>query len=379
MRSITRRHASGMIASLLPAITSSHAAPLQPAAPNSDNTWTLPNREKVNAGTVTIITAPAGGATSIFGSDMARVLDDDEKQLRILPILGKGPVRNVVDILYLKAIDMGAVTAEVPEFYRLQYGIADIASRLRYIAKLYNNEVHVVARSDVKSIFDLEGKRVVAQTDVGYYSAKVIFTRLGINAEFDNRTDDAAAIQKIADGAVDAYIGSTGKVFGLLRNVKNEDRSLHLTAIPYDKRLQDMYLPTRLTSDDYPNLLPAGEGVDTVATSVLLASFNWPEKTERYNRVARFVDAFFSRIDEFHKPPRHPKWKESSISIVVPGWTRFKAAQDWLDANAAKPTAQTPKEPAADFIRFLERSGRRNLTSDEKEKLYQQFLEWSKK
>ena len=49
--------------------------------------------------------------------------------------------------------------------------------------------------------------------------------------------------------------------------------------------------------------------VDTVATSVLLTSFNWPEKTERYNRVARFVDAFFSHIDEFHKPPRHPKWK----------------------------------------------------------------------
>ena len=389
MRLITRRRASGMIASLLPTIASAQVAPLRPPAPNADDTWTIPNREKVNAGTVTIITAPAGGATSIFGSDMARVLDDDQKQLRILPILGKGPVRNVVDILYLKAIDMGAVTAEVPEFYRLQYGIPDIASRLRYIAKLYNNEVHVVARSNVKSIFDLEGKRVVAQTDVGYYSAKVIFTRLGINAIFDNRTDDAAAIQKIADGNVDAYIGSTGKVFGLLRNVKNEDRSLHLAAIPYDKRLQDMYLPTKLTSDDYPNLLPAGESVDTVATSVLLASFNWPEKTERYNRVARFVDAFFSHIDEFHKPPRHPKWKESSISIVVPGWPRFKGAQDWLDANSAKAnsakpnsakaSAQTPTEPAADFIRFLERSGRRNLTPDEKEKLYQQFLEWSKK
>jgi len=99
MRLITRRRAAGMIASLLPAITSSHAAPLQPAAPASDSTWTIPNREKVNAGTVTVITAPAGGATSIFGSDMARVLDDDAKQLRILPVLGKGPVRNVVDIL----------------------------------------------------------------------------------------------------------------------------------------------------------------------------------------------------------------------------------------------------------------------------------------
>ncbi len=139
MRLITRRHMSGMIASLLPAITSSHAAPLQPSTPNADDKWTIPNKEKVNAGTVTIITAPAGGATSIFGSDMARVLDDDQNQLRVLPVLGKGPVRNVVDILYLKAIDMGAVTAEVPEFYRLQYGIPDIASRLRYIAKLYNN------------------------------------------------------------------------------------------------------------------------------------------------------------------------------------------------------------------------------------------------
>jgi TRAP transporter TAXI family solute receptor len=380
MTLITRRHAAGMIASLLPAAAAAQSAPLRPVAATGDNVWTIPDRDKVNAGTVTIITAPAGGATSIFGSDMARVLDDDQNQLRILPILGKGPVRNVVDILYLKAVDMGAVAAEVPEFYRLQYGIPDIASRLRYIAKLYNNEVHVVARSNVKSIFDLEGKRVVAQTDVGYYSAKVIFTRLGINAIFDNRTDDAAAIQKIADGNVDAYIGSTGKVFGLLRNVKNEDRSLHLVEIPYDKRLQDMYLPTKLTSEDYPNLLASGESVDTVATSVLLASFNWPEKTERYNRVAKFVDAFFSHIDEFYKPPRHPKWKESSLSIVVPGWQRFKAAQDWLDANRARAGAQAQQTRApADFVRFLERSGKPNLAPDEKEKLYQQFLEWSKK
>jgi TRAP transporter TAXI family solute receptor len=380
MTLITRRHAAGMIASLLPAAAAAQNAPLRPIAATGDSVWTIPDRDKVNAGTVTIITAPAGGATSIFGSDMARVLDDDQKQLRILPILGKGPVRNVVDILYLKAVDMGAVAAEVPEFYRLQYGIPDIASRLRYIAKLYNNEVHVVARQNVKSIFDLEGKRISAQTDVGYYSAKVIFSRLGLNATFDYRIDDAAAIQKIVDGSADAYITSTGKVFSLLRNVKNEDRALHLVTIPYDKRLQDIYLPTQLTGDDYPNLLAPGESVDTVATSVLLASFNWPEKTERYNRVAKFVDAFFSHIDEFFKPPRHPKWKESSLSIVVPGWQRFKAAQDWLDANRARAATQAqPTLAPADFVRFLERSGKPNLTPDEKEKLYQQFLEWSKK
>ena len=366
-----------MIASLLPAITASHAAPLRPPAPNADDMWTIPNKEKVNAGTVTIITAPAGGATSIFGSDMARVLDDDQKQLRILPVLGKGPVRNVVDILYLKAIDMGAVTAEVPEFYRLQYGIPDIASRLRYIAKLYNNEVHVVARSNVKSIFDLEGKRVVAQTDVGYYSAKVIFTRLGINAIFDNRTDDAAAIQKIVDGSADAYITSTGKVFPLGRAIKNENRALHLVPVPYDRRLQDLYLPTTLSGEEYPNLLAPDQTIETIATSVLLASFNWPENTERYNRVARFVDAFFSRIEEFHKPPRHPKWKEASISLTVPGWQRFKAADDWLARNRQTPS---PEAERGQFEQFLADTG--SVVADEpakREALFRQFLEWQKR
>src|SRR5262245_61668958 len=167
------------------------------ALPGPDDVWTIPNRDRINEGTVTVITAPAGGATAIFGSDLARVLDDDTT-MRVLPVLGKGPVRNVVDILYLKSIDMGAVAADVPEFYKLQYKIPDIQSRQRYIAKLSSNHLHIVAPKSIKSIFDLNGKRIVAQADVGYYTAKVVFQRLGIKAaSFDFRTDDARAIQKI--------------------------------------------------------------------------------------------------------------------------------------------------------------------------------------
>jgi TRAP-type uncharacterized transport system substrate-binding protein len=104
--------------------------------PSPDDTWTLPNRDAMNADTITVITAAAGGATATFGSDMARVLDDAE--LRVLPVLGKGPVRNIVDMLSLKAIDLGIVAEDVLEFYKLQYKIPNIASRLRQIAKLYN-------------------------------------------------------------------------------------------------------------------------------------------------------------------------------------------------------------------------------------------------
>ncbi|MBO0758872.1 MAG: hypothetical protein J2P54_23745 [Bradyrhizobiaceae bacterium] len=340
--------------------------------PGADETWAMPNRDVMNANTVTIITAPAGGASAIFGSDIMRVLDDGD--LRVIPVLGKGPVRNAVDILYLKAIDMGLITGDVPEFYKLQYKVPDIASQLRYIAKLYNNEIHIIAPTSVKSIFDLEGKRITAQTDVGYYAAKVIFSRLGLKADFDYWTDDARAIQKLIDGETDAYIGSTGKVFPLARAIKNEDRRLHLVPVPYDPRLQDFYLPTSLSGQEYPNLLAPGEQIETIATSVLLASFNWPENGERYRRVAKFVDAFFSKFEEFHKPPRHPKWAEASISIKIPGWERFKAADEWIAQHS-----NTSLSERDSFERFLQTHNIRDVESSEKKAaLFRQFLEWRK-
>lgn len=377
VNSLSRVAAVCVLLSVIPGSATSQTAP----HPADQDTWTIPNRERINDGTVTVITAPAGGAMSVFGADMARVLDDEQNALRVLPVLGKGPVRNVIDILYLKTIDMGLVAADIPEFYRLQYKMPDIASQLRYIAKLYNNEVHIVASKSIKSIFDLEGKRVVAQADVGYYSAKVIFTRLGINATFDYKTDDAKSIQRIIDGEADAYITSTGKVFQLVRNIKNENRELHLVTIPYDRRLQDMYLPTTLSGEDYPNLLAQGETIDTVAISLLLVSFNWPENSPRYARVAKFVNAFFSKIDEFYKPPRHPKWKESSINIKIPGWQRFKAAEDWLEQNATR-NAASDAAPLAqqDFRRFMEsRAGGHSLSPADVAKLYGEFVEWSRK
>jgi TRAP-type uncharacterized transport system substrate-binding protein len=356
--------------------------PVAPSAArdNPDETWTIPDRDRVNEGTVTVITAPAGGATSVFGSDMARVLDD-EATVRVLPVLGKGPVRNVIDVLYLKSIDMGVITTDVPEFYKLQYKIPDIASRLRYIAKLYHNEIHVIARTSIKSIFDLEGKKIVAPTDVGYYSGKVILSRLNIKpASFDTHTDDARSIQKIADGEADAYIVSTGKVFQLARNIiKNEDRSLHLVPIPYDRRLQDLYLPTTLSGEEYPNLLSPDETIDTIAASQLLVTFNWPENSERYGKVARFVDAFFSKFDEFRKPPRHPKWKEASIVAAIPGWQRFKASEDWLVSHNRMPMTQSAEIDKIRFEKFLI-DNRVPGGSDpaQREALFRQFMEWYK-
>ena len=62
---------------------------------------------------------------------------------------------------------------------------ANIDSRLAYVARLYNEEMHVLAGPGIKTIQDLNGKKVNF-SDVGsgtQFSTRLIFELLGIKAQ----------------------------------------------------------------------------------------------------------------------------------------------------------------------------------------------------
>src|SRR5215470_4411867 len=316
----------------------------------------LPSKEQLNNGIVTVITAPVGGAYAAMGSDMAAVLDDGDS-LRVLPVIGKGSVQNLIDILRLKSIDMGFVLSDALEFVKTEYGVRNIESEVNYITKVFNADVHILARKEIGTIRDLTGKTVYAQRNLGYATMRNLFNRLGIKANVDFNTDDVIGLQKVLTGVGDAWAGPIGKVAPILRNIKNEEGQFHLVSVPYEKAIQDLYFPSSITDADYPNLVPAGETVQTVAVSSLLVVYNWPPGSERFNRVAKFVDALFSKIDLLQQPIRHPKWQETNISATVPGLQRFKAADDWLAQRAR--AANVKGGPRADET-----------------ELYKQFLDW---
>jgi uncharacterized protein len=324
----------------------------------------LPNRERLNSSTVSVITAPVGGAWAPMGSDMARVLDDGEN-LRVLPIIGRGSVQNLVDVMLLKGVDMGFMVADAIDFFGKEYQVPNISNRVAYIVALYNNDLHIVARKEIKTIRDLAGKKIMSERNLGYFSVRTIFDRLKITADIDSQTDDALGLQKMLTGEADAWIVSAGKVAPIARNIKNDDGKLHFVPVPYEQALEDLYLPSSITNAEYPNLVAPGERVDTVAAPVLLMVYNWPPGSERYNRLANFVDAFFSKIKQFHDPSRHPKWRDTNLTAPVPGWRRFKAAEDWLARN--KVAAVQQRAP-----------GTIPTNAAEQERLFQQFLEWSK-
>jgi len=340
----------------------------------------LPNRDKLNSSTVTVITAPVGGAFPAMGSDMARVLDDGDN-LRVLPVIGKGSVQNLVDIMRLKNIDMGFVVGDALEFVKKEYNVPNIEQRVSYILKLSNNDLHIVARKEIRSLRDLAGKKIMSERNLGYFSVRNIFDRLHITADIDSVTDDAGGLQKLLNGQADAWIVSAGKVAPIVRSIKNDDGRFHFVSVPYEAALQGVYLPSSLSNAEYPNLVAAGEEVDTLAAPVLLMVYNWPLGSDRYNRVANFVNALFTKMDEFRQPSRHPKWRDTNIAATVPGLQRFKAAEDWLTQNkAGRPDTAAAPELQRQFERFLkDNPSMASQTPEQKQVLIRQFMEWQKK
>jgi len=72
-------------------------------------------KQALNANTVTLISGTIGGTYVQFGADLASVLDDGNK-LRILPIVGRGSVQSVADILFLQGVDLGIVRADTLDY-----------------------------------------------------------------------------------------------------------------------------------------------------------------------------------------------------------------------------------------------------------------------
>jgi TRAP transporter TAXI family solute receptor len=328
-------------------------------------------KQALNQNTVTLITGTIGGTYVQFGADLASVLDDGNK-LRVLPIVGRGSVQSVADILFLQGVDIGIVRADTLDYLERKGFAKDIKKQFTYVTKLYNEEMQVIAPKSINSLRDLEGKTVSVDLPNGstFVTVLTVADRLGMKANWVY-IEQRIAMEKLKKGEVDAVIVVGGKPYKSVSNFANDGR-FHLVKVDYEKPLQGDYLPASLTSKDYPNLIAEGETVDTIAVPALLAAYNWAPNTDRYRKLANFVDAFFTKFPQFQNPPFHPKWKEVSLAAPLAGWTRLPAAQQWLDTHGIEPVSRGRFD---DFLKQSSAAGKLPADTD-KEALFKQFKTW---
>jgi uncharacterized protein len=291
---------------------------------------------RANAGTIGVISGGVEGTYIRIAADLASVLDDGEK-LRVLPVVGKGSVQNLSDIAWLRGIDVGIVQSDVLAYALRENSVPGIGVMVKYIAKLYDEEVHVLARPEITAVEQLAGKRVNVdvQGSGTAMTASLIFGALKLQVTQVNDTQ-ANALQRLKDGDIAALVYVAGKPASLFTGLP-QGSGLHFLPLPLSPELIETYLPSTLTAASYPALVSGDAAVETLAVGAVMAAYAWQPGTERHTKLMRFVAALTDRFAEFQKPPRHPKWREVNLSARVPGWSRLTAADPAPSAAAAPP------------------------------------------
>jgi uncharacterized protein len=332
--------------------------------------------ERLNTNTVAIISGNPNATYLSIAYDLSDVLDDGDN-FRILPVIGKGGGQNIKDVRFLKGIDLGITQSIILNQFRKSNVIGSVDDQIDYIANLFNEEMHVVVRADsgITSLAQLDGKKVNF-SDVGsgsQLSSRDIFERLGIHP-IEVNMGQADAVEKLKTGELAATILIAGKPTGLMSKLRASE-GLRFLPVQFSQPLQSDYLPTVLTHADYPGMMDEGHDVNTIAVSAVLICYNWPGDSDRYRRIAVFVDRFFSHLSDLQKPPHHPKWRETNLAAVLPGWTRFPAATDWLkEHQQAQPQAGGQNQMVAG--RSAAGADPSPVSNVDRDRLFQQFLDW---
>lgn len=265
--------------------------------------------------------------------DLSLTIGEDAK-LRILPIVGRGAKQNIDDLLRQESIDLAITQSDVLAARLKQSPGKKRKRKIAFISTLYNSELHVIASTAVTRLSDLNGLPVNfgEEGSGAQFMARNVLDGLGI-APVELNLGHADAMQKLASGEIAATMIVAGRPTPALAKLRSNTR-LHILSVPYDPVFHETYLPTKLTTADYPDLIGSNEKIDTLAVSTVLIAKNYKQRTRPYRRLATFVEHFFANLKQLQQPPRHSKWQETNLAANLTGWERFKPAAVWLEKEA---------------------------------------------
>jgi TRAP-type uncharacterized transport system substrate-binding protein len=338
-----------------------------------------PRTDATNKGVVELETGGSSGLSVRMAEDLAALVDDGATR-RVLPVVGRTALQNVWDLVLLRGIDMAILQQDVVDNARQRRSLPGLDNGFTYIAKLYDEEFHLLAGPNIKTVADLAHRKVGfgLPGSGSSVTAQRVFDLLKIPVEPVNDRPEMA-LEKLRRGEIAAVALVAGKPSPLLQGLP-QDQGWHLIAIPVEQAVISAYVPTTLNTQDYPGLIPAGQQVDTIAVGSILAAARLQPGSDRYRNVSNFVDVFFTQFRSLLEPGHQAKWREMNLAAEVPGLNRFPPAQQWLDRNVVV-TKQSAPDVKTLFSKFLDTrqqalGAATPVTDQQKQELFNQFQLW---
>ncbi|MER6028081.1 TAXI family TRAP transporter solute-binding subunit [Streptomyces sp. NPDC001851] len=242
--------------------------------------WLLPLGEKPPSGTIVFSTGTPRGVYQEYGERLRAEFAKDMPGLKVKLLNSAGSQENVQRVATGKA-DFTIAAADAVEAYQLGRGRG--AGRLRGVARLYDDYVHLVVRSDsdIRSIADLRHKRVA--TGLPDSGVRLIAERVLRAAGIDPRKDITPAADGIDTGPdhlaqhrIDAFFWSGGlPTKGLVTLAKKSGFKFVpiggglVTKLHDEGQAARYYRATTIPESAYPTV-QQGSVVPTIAVSNLL-------------------------------------------------------------------------------------------------------------
>jgi TRAP-type uncharacterized transport system substrate-binding protein len=312
----------------------------------------------MNAGAVTLITDGSDDNASRYAADLATLMEA-ERDLRVLPVMGRGPVEALRDLIYLRGIDASIIPSDTVAYMKREGLVEDIDQKVTYIARLGTAQLHVIARKDVATLKDLAGKKINigAASEARFVSASMVFGSLGISyTPVEGRESDAAKL--LESGKADAVVLLTPQPSPVAEELARAG-GFRLLNVTGNDELNQIYAPAMLTAKSYHGLAQDGGMTETLGVSYAVAVFNWKKGTDRYYKLRKFADVLFSGIGDLQTGKWQASWNDVNLSADLPGWTRYVSAEEWLSSHKRTQAETDTKDEAAlkaAFQSYLERS-----------------------
>lgn len=271
-----------------------------------------------------ILTGGPSGTYIQFGRNISDAASQCGVDLQVQE--SAGSLENFLGVRKRRHTQLGIVQSDVLEYLNTfaadDPGIARAILGVRIAFPLYNEEVHILARRDIASLADLNGKKVaIGVADSGtFLTASLVLDlaqvtpaeRLTINAE--------QSLQSLLDGQIDAFFYVAGAPASIFQSPDIDPAKFHLVPIS-DPTLQAVYLPGQIPAGSYP-FQP--DPVDVVAVKAVLMTYEYDPRRNNYHRescraVSDIVHVITSRFDELRETG-HPKWQQVDLTDLPPGW-----------------------------------------------------------
>ena len=225
--------------------------------------------------------------------------------------------------------------------------IKNKANKLVLMFPFYNEEVHILAKSGINSLNDLDGKVVVAGTSGSgsRLTAQTIFTKLGVNVTFKSMKPADGIVEMLTAGDVDAVINVVGKPWSAIEHLSkmsDDDRQgVHLLAIDDASLLTEGYVSSDFSTQDY-DMLTSDIPTIAVKSSLIAYDFSSPPQNatdsqkvyyrQRCESIGKISSAIrdnikFLRDSSSSKRNTSEKWKEVKLDNTVGSWNINKCTQ----------------------------------------------------